>query len=240
MTDNIEFDSLANDYHDNTIKELGKYGKYRDSALLYKSQYVKHTLKNEPKTILDFGCGIGSNIPYLKEFFTNSKLLACDVSSESIKIAEKNYPYCNFQTIKSIEDLKQYKNIDCIFASTVFHHIPPEEHECWIKGLYESMNENSYLFIFEHNMKNPFTKITVKKSQIDKNALMLNSKYCKRLVLNNFYQIKIDGKEIKMKKDNTKLKYTYFFPWRNGIFTSIEHLLYWLPLGAQYCVYTQK
>ena len=89
-------------------------------------------------------------------------------------------------------------------------------------------------------MKNPLTKLTVKKSKIDEKATMLSPKYCKRLLSNNFYKTKMGDKEILLKNDNVKLRYTYFVPWRNKIFSLIENMLFWFPLGAQYCVYARK
>jgi hypothetical protein len=89
-------------------------------------------------------------------------------------------------------------------------------------------------------MLNPVTKSVIKRSKIDENAVMLNPKYCKRLLLNRFYRTKTGNKETLLQKDNVKLKYTYFFPWRNKIFTAVEKLLFWMPLGAQYCVYATK
>jgi hypothetical protein len=90
-------------------------------------------------------------------------------------------------------------------------------------------------------MKNPLTKSIVKRSELDRNGNMLNSKYCKRLLLNKFYEVKFNAdKEIFLKKDKVKLNYTYFFPWRNKFFSNIELLLFWLPFGAQYCVYARK
>jgi trans-aconitate methyltransferase len=195
---------------------------------------------------LDFGCGIGANIPYLRDIYKNTKLFGCDVSPKSIEIAKKNYPYCEFNVIKSINDLQIYSNIDCIFISTVLHHIPQDEHENWIKYLSnllskgEKLTGGGYIVIFEHNMKNPITKSIVKKSEGDKNATMLNPKYCKQLLQNNFYNIKIKDKEIMLKKNNLKLRYTYFFPWRNIFFIFIERCLFWLPFGAQYYVFAIK
>jgi trans-aconitate methyltransferase len=243
----VEFDRFAEDYCDEWVKNLGKFGKYSDTAFLHKTLFLKNLLKNEPKSILDFGCGIGLNIPFLHDCFTNTKLYGCDVSSESIEIARKNYPYCDFNVINNINDLQIYNNIDCIFISTVLHHIPQNEHKCWIDGLYNILSSNvnntvggGYIVIFEHNLFNPVTKSVVKKSKVDEDATMLSPKYCKRLLSNNFYHTKINGKEIKLKKDNVKLTYTYFFPWRNKLFTFIERLLFWLPVGAQYCVYARK
>jgi ubiquinone/menaquinone biosynthesis C-methylase UbiE len=244
-----EFDKFAEGYNGTAVNDLSKLGKYRDTAFIYKVNYLKYLFKNEPKTILDFGCGIGSLIPYLHNVFKSAKLYGCDISSKSIEIARKNYPYCNFKVIENIDDLQNYEKTDCVIINTVLHHIPQNEHEYWINGLYNILTKNenyiggegvSIIIIFEHNMKNPITKSVVKRSKIDENAIMLNPKYCKRLLLNKFYDTKIRDKEIILKKDNVKLKYTYFSPWRNKFVELVESLLFWLPLGAQYCVYAKK
>jgi trans-aconitate methyltransferase len=232
-----EFNEIADSYSDIRKNVLGKYS---DTAFIYKTQLLKHILLNEPKSILDFGCGIGLNIPYLHDLFENTKLFGCDVSPKSIEIAKKNYPYCDFNVTKNTTDLQIYKNIDCVFISTVLHHIPQTEHEYWIKSLYDILSKEGCIVIFEHNMKNFFTKSIITKPNVDVGATMLSSEYCKRLLLNNFYNTKIRGKEILLRKDKVKLRYTYFFPWRNKLFTFIEHCLFWLPFGAQYCVYARK
>jgi trans-aconitate methyltransferase len=235
-----EFDSLADDYYDETKSGLGTFGKYRDTAFLYKARMLQDILKAEPASILDYGCGVGLNTPYLHECFPNAKLYGCDVSGDSIAIAKQNYPYGDFSSITAIGDLQKYKNIDCVFISTVLHHIPQKEHEYWMKGLYDILAEKGSMVVFEHNMKNPLTKANVKKSKIDENATMLNAHYCKRILLNHFYETKTADKETMLKRDTVKLRYTYFFPWRNKLCTFIERLLFWLPLGAQYCVFAKK
>jgi trans-aconitate methyltransferase len=138
-----EFDSISTDYNAVIVKCMGKFGKYRDTAFVYKAQYLKHLLRNEPRSILDFGCGVGSFIPYLRENFKNTKLYGCDVSSESIKIAKANHSYCDFKVIQNIPDLQAYEKIDCIIINTVLHHIPQNEHAYWINGLYEILNNNN-------------------------------------------------------------------------------------------------
>ncbi|MDR1193065.1 MAG: class I SAM-dependent methyltransferase [Peptococcaceae bacterium] len=239
-----EFDKLAEDYNEIVAKDLGKFGKYRDTAFIYKVKYLRYILKKEPKTILDYGCGIGSFIPYLHNCFKNAKLYGCDISSESIKTARMNYSYCDFRVIENVNDLRLYEKVDCVIINTVLHHIPPNEHEYWINGLYSILNENynggGIIVIFEHNMGNPLTKSFVKNTKIDENAVMLDPKYCKRLLLNKFYHTKIGDKETILEKDRVKLAFTYFFPWRNTLFTIVERFLFWLPLGAQYCVYAKK
>ena len=225
-----EFDSIAKGYIGERIETLGSFGKFIDTAHSYKIEYLKYLLPEMPKAILEYGCGIGLNLPYLQKNFPSTELFGCDVSQESILLARENVQCCTFDTIETSEDLKIYKNrIDCVFISVVLHHIQPEDHEKWISGLYDILRKGGHMVIFENNMKNPLTKKFVQKLPMDKNAIMLDAKYCENII------IKIFGE-----KSYVKLGYTYFFPWRNKICTWIEHHLAWLPLGAQYYVIARK
>lgn len=226
----VEFDEISKNYNDEVVVNMGGFGKYRDTTLFYKSQYLEYLLPETPKAILDFGCGIGMNIPYLKEYFPSTELFGCDISNKSILLAQENIKYCKFDTITTVEKLSIYENkIDCVFISTVLHHIPFDEHEKWISGLYGILKNGGHLIIFEHNMKNPLTKRMVEKTPMDKDANMLDAKYSKRILEKTFGE-----------KSFVKLGYTYFFPWRNKFFTWIEHRLAWMPLGAQYYVIAKK
>jgi len=232
-----EFDDYADNYNELITGSLGKFEKYRNTAFIYKVNLINYLLgKNDPKVILDFGCGIGSFIPYLHDTYKNSKLYGCDISEKSIEIARKYHPYCVFNTIKKLDDLDIYEKFDLIILNTVLHHIPYTEHELWINKLLNILKMGGGIIVFEHNMLNPLTKNIVKKTIVDEKAVMLSPKYCKRLFLNKLYNVKIIDKEIILQKEKVKTRYTYFFPWKNKIFTNIENWLFWLPLGAQYCV----
>jgi ubiquinone/menaquinone biosynthesis C-methylase UbiE len=225
-----EFDDIASRYNAEVVENLGSFDRFRDSMLYYKSRYLKYLLPETPKAILDYGCGIGMNMPYLREYFPDTELFGCDISRESILLAKENVKGCAFYAIETAEDLKIYKDkIDCVFISCVLHHIPFEEHEKWIGGLYNVLKKGGHMVIFENNMKNPLTRKFVEKIPLDKNARMLDAAYGADILRKAF------GAEAPV-----KLGYAYFFPWRNRIFTWIEHKLFRLPLGAQYYVIAKK
>lgn len=226
----VEFDSIAKKYNEQIVDSLGVFGKIKDTAHSYKSDYLKYLLPDMPNAILDFGCGIGMNLLYLQKDFPSAELFGCDVSQESVSLARETVHGCTFDTIETVDGLKIYKNkIDCVFISMVLHHIPPEEREKWISGLYDALKKGGHMVVFENNLKNPLTKRFVKRLPMDNNAVWLDGKYCKNIIKKTF------GEE-----SCVKLGYTYFFPWRNKIFTWIEHRLKWLPLGAQYYVIAKK
>ena len=228
MPENVEFDEMSENLDDLLKEGLGIFAKFRESMIEYKAEYLKYLLPTEPKTILDYGCGAGLYTPYLKKHFPHTMIYGCDVSSKSIEVAKRKYPEYEFSTISHVDDLEKYKEIiDCVFINCVLHHIPPMEHEKYITGIYNNMRKGAYLIIFEMNMINPLVKNFVNKTPIDKNATMLKSSYCKNTVEKCFM-------------GEVKLRYSYFFPWRNKFLVGIEHKLGFLPLGAQYYIVAKK
>jgi ubiquinone/menaquinone biosynthesis C-methylase UbiE len=226
----VDFDNVAGTFEIDICDNLGLFSKYRESMIQYKSEYLKYFLPIIPNTILEFGCGIGTNIRFLKQYFPTSQIYGCDISSESIRFASEKYTDCHFSVIQNVEDLQIYADkIDCIFISCVLHHIPFNRHAEWINALYSILHENSYIAIFEMNPYNLLASRAFSGCVFDRDAHMLKPSYCKKLIEDKF--------SIRAK---TRLHYTYFFPWRNKYFVKIEHGLLWLPLGAQYCVVANK
>jgi SAM-dependent methyltransferase len=228
-----EFDAIANEFNDMVYKSLGAFGKYETAIIRYKSEYLKYILPHPPPplpdkiNILEFGCGIGRNMPYIKEFFPGAEIFGCDISEESVKRARMDFPDCHFDTIYDRKDLEMYNGkIDCVFISCVLHHIPHKEHKIWIKELFRIMKKGAYIIVFEMNRYNPIAKRFTEKCALDVNAVFLKPAYCKKLIFDIF--------------GSAHLGYTFFFPWRNKVFTAIEHALFWLPLGAQYYVAGEK
>ena len=92
----VNFDNYANNY-DQILQEQHKsFGEI--------SYYSEHKVKiltrffssNKSMNILEYGCGIGRNLKYLKKYFPNSSLYATDISKESLSIAKKEYVDVNF------------------------------------------------------------------------------------------------------------------------------------------------
>jgi hypothetical protein len=64
--ENVEFDKVAGTFENDVCDNLGFFSKYRESMIQYKSEYLKYFLPSIPNTILEFGCGIGTNMHFLK------------------------------------------------------------------------------------------------------------------------------------------------------------------------------
>jgi len=228
---NSVFDDIADSY-DKELKESLGLNSDRDIGIFaeYKIKIVESKITKTPVNFLEFGCGIGRNSVFIKKRFPESNLYGCDISEKSLEIASKINPDVQYNKINSPAELiNVYKEefFDCIFISNVFHHVPFNEHHLWLDALYKIASRKSIIFIFEHNPYNPIIRNIFNKSDIDKGATMLKPSYCRQLFKKHNYK-------------NINLKYTLFFLWRNNFFEFIEKMLYWLPLGAQYYIRSEK
>jgi ubiquinone/menaquinone biosynthesis C-methylase UbiE len=224
------FDNIANSYDKELKDSLGLYG-HSDITIFaeYKIKTVKAKLFKAPAAILEFGCGIGRNSSFMKKWFPKTNIYGCDISEKSLEIARKKNPFVQYDKITSPSDLfGVYKDtFDCIFISNVFHHILFREHQIWLDALYKIISKGGSIFIFEHNPYNPVTNHIFFTSEIDKDGSMLKPSYCQKLLKHAYFT-------------NISRNYSLFFLWRNVFFESVERMLYWLPLGAQYYVWGKK
>lgn len=74
-----------------------------------------------PKSILDFGCGLGDGLHLLSKHFRAAESIGVDISSKMILFAKKEYPKYTFLQ-GSIEHLKNY-SVDLITFIDVLEHL---------------------------------------------------------------------------------------------------------------------
>ena len=230
---NEEFDKLAKDYKSVHKKTLKNFSSYDCSYFIkYKIDIIRKELKNEPENILDFGCGIGESSEYISQLFPTSNITAIDNSELSIEeVKKRNIPNCTCIASDILKNGIQ-KKYDLIFASCVFHHIEPSDRKNTIEVLYNSLNKNGRIYIFEHNPYNPFINFVVKTSVIDKGITMINPFKLQKLIKS----LKYDDMNIK------PAKFTLFIPRFNflKILFPVEKYLDRIPLGGQFYQIIEK
>jgi trans-aconitate methyltransferase len=224
-----QFDNVADIYEEN-LKELlndNNTEKYAE----YKIQLARLLYGRDDGKIMDFGCGTGRSFPYLKKYFPEAELYGCDVSSDSLKLAERYVPSQNLVVNDNTNKLRiSSEGMDVIIAACVFHHIAPGERLMWMQAIADNLKEGGMFFVFEHNVRNPMTKKIVldARNLVDDIDWMLSHKELLEMA-GSITSTKIiwDG-------------YTLFSPWRYKNITSIERFMKWCPLGAQHCIVIKK
>nr|WP_256737478.1 class I SAM-dependent methyltransferase [Pseudomonas sp. dw_358] len=170
--------------------------------------------------ILDFGCGAGRSLPYLKQYFPNSEIWGYDVSPESLKVAASHSPEAHFfSDWSALGDIR----FDAIVAANVFHHIPLEQRLQALTLCRKSLGTGGEMFMFEHNPYNPMTRWIFERCPFDADAHMLNLRSALALTREAGYS-------------SEQHAYTLFFPKPLAFMRPLEPFLKRLPLGAQYYV----
>jgi len=225
ITQETEFDVVARTYEELFLENIGRYGKDTTYYAEHKASILFQNTDFEPQEILEFGCGIGRNIPYLQSYFASANVSGYDISIESISAARKNNPGTPFHTA---DHINQFTNTyDLILIANVFHHIPTDKRLENLQLVKSLLNENGEVIIVEHNPYNPLTVHAVKTCAFDKGAILMKPKEIRALVQNTGLQV-------------IKQRYTLFFPAALRFFRPLEKFLSLLPLGGQFFTQAQK
>lgn len=225
MTNQVDFDQYTDNYNDLLRENTQFFSPNEAYFAQYKVDIVKQNTVRPVQRILEYGCGIGRNVPFLQTAFPNAEIFGTDVSVASLEMAKKENP--NAQFFEEGDACKDLGQFDLIFIAGVFHHIPVSERDGAVKELAKRLTKDGSMFIFEHNPYNPITRRIVSSCPYDEDAVLLKpSELKKRLVHGNF--------SIK------KLSYCLFIPPRLNKLSKIENYLGWLPLGGQYWVEAKK
>ncbi len=221
------FDKYASDYreiHDKSMKLTGANSDYFSEYKII--ELIKHEKKLSKINILDFGCGDGNSLFYLREYFPNAYLTGVDISEKClIKAINKGISNSRFVSFNGHTLPFNNNEFDVIFASMVFHHIDFDLHEKIMCEIKRVLNKDGRFYNFEHNPFNPITRKIVCNCEFDSDAKLLKPSYSKYLISNSGLKLQ-------------KLTYTMFLP-RYRIFKFLygfEKMLTWLPLGAQYYI----
>lgn len=122
-------------------------------------EYFKPYIKPNA-SILDYGCGNGRLVDWLKPFQPKS-YLGVDISEKLLNIARNRYqnmPWVEFRLIDTVETQHamslQPNNSDCIFCLAVLHHIPSKElRQQLVSQFYQWLKPGGYLFLTNWNLK---------------------------------------------------------------------------------------
>lgn len=219
-----DFDEYADRYEDLLQEQLAFFSKDRGYFSEYKVALALSYCRASPTTILDFGCGIGLSLPYLKKFFPDAKLFATDLSKKSLDHVQKNFSYVSVLLDGELDD----RSFDMIFVSGVFHHVPVDQRALVAKRLAAMLSKHGQLFVFEHNPYNPVTRHMVSTCSFDDDAVLIK--------LNGMKHLLGEVAELKIVESG----YCLFFPEVMQGLRPLENMLRWVPLGGQYFVAGSK
>ena len=216
-----EFDKFSSRYTEVLDKDLKLSGESTEYFARYKAEYLYRCLGPDFEgSIVDYGCGVGLVTKFLRAHYdsSNVKIFGYDISKSSIIEARENVK--DVQFTNDLEELKG-RRFDAVIVANVLHHVKEEDRELFLKETKALLDKDGYLFVFEHNPYNPLTRYVVKRSVIDKDAVLIRLKDTVKLFRAAGIQV-------------CEKRYITFFPKILSIFRVFEPMLGDVPLGAQY------
>lgn len=227
-----EFDAYAPGYDagmENPIKRL--LGESAEQYIAVKARWLRQDLRDFVATaILDFGCGEGAFLRQLADVEPAS-LYGCDVSHEMMEEARRRGP-----SDRATPELRPFAGtrapfcdacMDVVFACAVFHHIPVSDRPTAFAEMLRVLRPGGRAYVFEHNPWNPLTVLVVRRTPIDRNAVLLRASEA------------VAGLRSAGATD-ARVRYLHFTPPRLRALHWIDALLARLPLGAGYVVRAEK
>lgn len=134
----------VNKYYTQKIKQFGIDSKgvdwnSKESQFLRFEQLTKIILKDD-FSILDYGCGYGSLIEFLKLKYKSFNYLGIDISEEMIANAKQLYPDYEFKT-----QLQDKLYFDYIVASGIFNVKLDTSNQIWLDYIITTINQMNSL-----------------------------------------------------------------------------------------------
>jgi ubiquinone/menaquinone biosynthesis C-methylase UbiE len=224
------FDQHASQYrkiHSQNVKISGADSFY---FAAHKVDMLKDFEINNPKRILDMGCGDGAVEMFLEKEFPSFTINAIDISAESIALAkEKKLASTTFEQYDGKKIPYENESFDIVIIASVLHHIEFKGHHQFLQEVKRVLKIGGRLYIFEHNPANPITRYIVRTCVFDKDAKLLKASYALDLL-----------KQCDFSKMTRK--YLLFFPrmkWLKPLH-KIERHMHSIPYGAQYMIRAEK
>jgi SAM-dependent methyltransferase len=217
----VDFDDYTGNYNELLRESTDFFSPSEEYFARYKVDILRKQVPEGARRILEYGCGIGRNIPFLREAFPDAQILGSDISAASLEIARQSNPGVDF-FLEQVNGNDQ-GTFDVIFVAGVFHHIPPRERPAAMSMLYRRLSPGGVVVIFEHNPYNPVTRRIVNTCPYDEDAVLLRPVTLRGL---------LSGASLRMEKS----EYCLFIPPSLSALLPLESKLGWLPLGGQYWV----
>lgn len=221
----VDFDNYTSNYNQLLYQRTRLFSSDEAYFARYKVQILSERIQREPRRVLEFGCGIGRNIPFLCETFRSAEIMGSDISAISLEIARAKNPGIYFWREGDVAAAQ--RDFDLILVAGVFHHIPTSERVAVARLLFSRLVSDGLVFVFEHNPYNPVTRRIVSNCPYDEDAVLLRPGELKDLLWQGGLQVK-------------ERRFSLFFPPWLKLALPLERYLGWLPLGGQYWMLARR
>ena len=224
-----EFDAFAGHYDDALSQGLSVSGEDKEYFAKGRMCWLRrclNQLQEDVHSVLDYGCGDGSNAQWLLEILKCSEVVGVDCSGGMVRLAQGKYG-TEQSRFFLIEDYCSHGELDLAFCNGVFHHIPVPSRRAAVRYIHRCLKPNGLFAFWENNPWNPGTRYVMSRIPFDRDAIMLSARVAKRLLNDEGFDV-------------LRTDFMFIFPHMLKWLRRIEPWLAPLPCGAQYQILCRK
>lgn len=180
-----------------------------------------------PGRMIEFGCGIGTNIGVVRELWPEVEITGLDVSEQSLQVARSAFGgmHVRFMTPEALRQRSE-DPVDWVICNGVFHHIPPLERSGALALIRSLLRPGGLFTLFDNNPFNPGARLVMRRIPFDRDAEMVSPyRLMARLPALGYRDI--------------SCRFLFVFPRFLSFLRFLERPLAPLPLGAQYGVFAR-
>lgn len=225
---NADFDAYADNYDEALSMGLSITGEPKEYYAAERVWWVAKRLAKATwpvRTVIDFGCGTGSGVPFLFDGLDAKLVHGVDVSAASLEIA-RTMNKRDGTTFALIEE-PIGPTFDLAFCNGVFHHIRLAERLAAARYVHDALVPGGMFALWENNPWNPGTRYIMSRVPFDRDAITMTPPETRKLLRDAGFEI-------------VRTDFVFVFPHLLRVLRPLERLLAPLPLGGQYLVLARK
>jgi SAM-dependent methyltransferase len=226
---NTNFDDYAEGYDAALAQGLSVSGEHKNYFAQGRIAWLAGCLRQlheQPRAVMDFGCGTASSTPFFLELMGVDSVLGLDTSQKSLDVAKRTYRLEHVQFLL-FSQYQPNEQIDLAFCNGVFHHIPLDHRAAALNFIYRSLRPGGLFALWENNPWNPGTRYVMRRIPFDRDAITLTPPEARHLLQASGFAI-------------LRTDFLFIFPRMLRWFRGLEPLVSRLPVGAQYQVLCRK
>jgi len=223
------FDDYAGVYEDACQHGLRLSGEsvefFASGRINYTARWLEALGERDITRVVDFGCGVGSGVTFLREAFPLARILGLDPSITSIERARGRFG--DLASFALVDDHAEEATEGLVYCNSVFHHIPPESRPRAAGRILRILKPGGHLALWENNPWNPGTRLVMRRIPFDRDAIPLPPPETRQLLADAGFEV-------------VGTRYRFYFPRQLWMLRGLERFGERIPLGAQYCVLARR
>jgi SAM-dependent methyltransferase len=226
---NPEFDAYAADYDAALAQGLAVSGEDKMYFVHGRLAWLAACLRQlgeQPTTVMDYGCGIGSATPAFFEWLGVTSVVGTDIAPRALDVARRAYGSERARFLL-FDHYQPHASLDLVYSNGVFHHILPHARVAAVAYVARALRPGGLWAFWENNPWNPGTRYVMHRIPFDRDAIPLTPPAARRLLLAGGFEI-------------LRTDFLFLFPRMLKWLRSIEARLARWPLGAQYQVLCRR